>query len=1131
MKFKFIFGKKGYGKTQYILNEIKNKISNVNDHGILIIVPSHNTFMMENRVLEYLGESALSKIEIMDFKKLTFKLLSVFKGKTKNKISNIGKSLLVNYLIRNNYDNFLYFKNNNSIDLSDEILSILIDFKNYNIDNNCINCILNKLNPDMELYRKIIDLEYINNLYNDYIDNNCLDSLDDMKIANDIIQKNKDIFNSYDIYIDGFDIFTYYQYEFLKIIIDRSNKLVISLTLDELSNSIIYNDILKIKNKVLTLLFSKGCYEIEEVYLNDIHKSGDLKYLDRNYLEYSINPYPHKSKNIFLNKCLNNFYEVEELCKKIRYLVINKEYRYKDIGVVCRDIDSYENFIRVSFNEFNIPYFIDKKNEATSNMFSIFLFSIFEIFEHNFSNNALFKYIKSGLLDLDDEEIFLIEKFSLENGISKYKWKSDFIDEHYIRYKIEVGNEVNIDINKINSIRRSIVDPLMDLFDKVRGKNSVNYFIRELYNFLKDFGFLDKIKYICELFKSRNDFINANELIQIVDNIFDVLDEINDVFKNEVLSFHEFGKILINSISKIEISHVPMRMDEILIGDIERLKIGNYKVLFVIGCNSLNFPRIYKKEDLINDLEKKHIGNLGFEFSGTNIDKNLSENYLIYSLLNIPREILYISYSISNMEGTSMTPSILISKIKKIFPKIVEENNTVIKTEFSIDNIYSMNSTFGSFIVDFKDCILNNKLSKIHIDLYNFYKTHNKFKHFISLFLMRIGNKNCEELLNLDVLNYVYRNKKFSISSIETYSKCPFKYFLDYIIKIKIRRMFSFESYDYGNIIHFLMENICKDIIKDYNFENLSKKEIDKFILDYFNNKIFSDENKSYILNNNFKFRAFGQKIRKIVSDAIFFTSKHLGNTEFFHRYYEFEFGENSSKIELLLNDGRKASFVGKVDRVDFCKSKDETFINVIDYKSSVYDINYGKIYNVLNIQTIAYMKYIIRLYKDNYNIDLNPCGIFYFVISKPIIKNKKDIDLIKEIGKYYKYSGFIVDDIKKINLIDKNILNNGNGSIIPLKINKNGEISKVNSLNSILSKNEFIDILKFVDDSIKSKIIGIYDGNIDVCPVIEDINKSGCDYCNYIGICKFTKKTNNFRVIDELDKSSFFNLIRKGNN
>ena len=290
-------------------------------------------------------------------------------------------------------------------------------------------------------------------------------------------------------------------------------------------------------------------------------------------------------------------------------------------------------------------------------------------------------------------------------------------------------------------------------------------------------------------------------------------------------------------------------------------------------------------------------------------------------------------------------------------------------------------------------------------------------------------------------------------------------------------------------------------------------------------------DNGSYILNNNFKFRTFGKKVRKIISDAIFFTCKHLGNTEFFHKYYEFEFGKNSSKIELILNDGRRASFVGKVDRIDFCKSNDEMFINVIDYKSSIHDIDYGKIYNVLNIQTIAYMDYIIRLYRDNYNIDLNPCGIFYFTISKPIIKNKKNIDLIKETEKYYRYSGFIINDIKKINLIDKNILNNGNGSSISLKINKDGEISKVNSLESILSENEFSDILEFVHESVKDKIMEIYDGNIEVCPVLDDINQSRCSYCNYVGICKFTKKTNKFRIINELDKDLFFNLIRKGNN
>src|SRR5699024_9213185 len=116
--------------------------------------------------------------------------------------------------------------------------------------------------------------------------------------------------------------------------------------------------------------------------------------------------------------------------------------------------------------------------------------------------------------------------------------------------------------------------------------------------------------------------------------------------KDEVMSFSEFGEILMDSISKIEISHVPMRVDEVMIGDVSRLMIGDYKALFVIGCISSNFPKSYKKEDLLSDMDKKYLRNKGIELSGTNVDKNLSERYLMYSIINISREFLYLSYPI-----------------------------------------------------------------------------------------------------------------------------------------------------------------------------------------------------------------------------------------------------------------------------------------------------------------------------------------------------------------------------------------------------------------------------------------------------------------------------------------------------
>lgn len=87
MKFKFIHSKKGYGKTKYIFEDISKSFEN----NIIIFVPSHNTFMIENRLIDYFGEEIFSRVEVMDFKKLTSRLLNVYKGFKTKRISDIGK--------------------------------------------------------------------------------------------------------------------------------------------------------------------------------------------------------------------------------------------------------------------------------------------------------------------------------------------------------------------------------------------------------------------------------------------------------------------------------------------------------------------------------------------------------------------------------------------------------------------------------------------------------------------------------------------------------------------------------------------------------------------------------------------------------------------------------------------------------------------------------------------------------------------------------------------------------------------------------------------------------------------------------------------------------------------------------
>lgn len=1120
MKFKFIHSKKGYGKTQYIIKDIAKN----SEDKIIIFVPSHNTFMIENRLIDFFGESIFSRVEVMDFKKLTSKFINIYKGFKEGKISDIGKNILVNYIYRNNYKDLKYFNSNNKIDFSDEILSILIDFKNYNFSEDKIDEVLEKLDCESDLYKKLIDFKNINNIYEDYLSGKYLDPLDEMVIINSILKDNKDIFSDYKFYIDGFEIFTYYQYEFLKIILGRTREVNLSLTLDKDNNNLIYKNNYEIKNKILEILFSKNIFDIEEIFVDDISKRDDLKYLDQNYLNHNVIAYDKEVENIFINKCSNNFYEVEELCKNIIKIIKDRGYRFREIGILCRDIDSYENFIKVCFDEFNIPYFIDKKNEINSNIFVLFINSIFEVVRYNFSYGSMFKYIKSGILDLTYDEIFLIENFVIENGIKGNIWFTQFSQNSKIKYSMNSeDNDISEYLEKINVIRQKIIDPIYSLFKDINKNNNVNYFTKRLYDFLNNNSFINKIKEICENLNLQGEFVYADELVQTINSIFGVFDEINNIFKDEEMSFLDFGEILMHSISKIKVSHVPMRNDEVIIGDISRVLIGNYKALFVIGATSSNFPKIYKDEEILTDNDKNILRGLGIELSATNKDKNSSERYLMYSLLNIPSEYMYLSYPISDMDGNSLMSSMIISKIKKIFPNLKENSYNIINHRMNIEDISSLKGTLNKLMINLRESYYNNYIDDFLLSLYHFYKNNEEYKDILETGLNKLMVRNSSEKLNKNIIKYIYSNYKFSVSSIETYSKCPFKYFLDYVVKVKNRKEYSFDFRDCGNFMHFLMENICKDIKGVYDLKNTSRDNIEKLIDEYFDNNIFCERNSNYILNTNHKFKSFGNKIKKIVKDSVYFTYNHLLNSQFFHKFYEVELGKGNSKIEVEFSPGNKANFVLKIDRVDFYENDHEIFVNIIDYKSSSRSVEYGKIYKRLNIQTIAYMKYLIDFYQNIYSKNMIPCGIFYFILHSPNIKNKFELNLQNEIEKQYQYDGIFTGDIDKLLLIDNNFKDK-TSNMLPVSLNKDGTLRKN---DRVLENNEFEMILDFVYNSIKYTLLKIFNGEININPILDDYSSKKCSNCDYLGVCKFSRSTNSFDVLIKLKKNDFFNLIK----
>ena len=212
----------------------------------------------------------------------------------------------------------------------------------------------------------------------------------------------------------------------------------------------------------------------------------------------------------------------------------------------------------------------------------------------------------------------------------------------------------------------------------------------------------------------------------------------------------------------------------------------------------------------------------------------------------------------------------------------------------------------------------------------------------------------------------------------------------------------------------------------------------------------------------------------------------------------EFENGKDFSAIEMNLDNGKKVQITGKIDRIDIAKTPSGNYIRIIDYKSSVKDINLNEVVAGLQLQLLTYLDAICNIE------DVMPAGVLYFNLIDPKIKASNKIDenkLEEEMRKQFKMKGLILADIEVVKKMDKK-LEKGNSTIIPAYIDKDGNLS---NKPNVITKSQFENLQKYTGKIIKQISNEIFSGNINIKPYYKiKQGKTPCEYCKYKTICNF---------------------------
>mgnify|MGYP000024880417 CR=1 FL=1 len=246
---------------------------------------------------------------------------------------------------------------------------------------------------------------------------------------------------------------------------------------------------------------------------------------------------------------------------------------------------------------------------------------------------------------------------------------------------------------------------------------------------------------------------------------------------------------------------------------------------------------------------------------------------------------------------------------------------------------------------------------------------------------------------------------------------------------------------------------------------------------------------------------------------------------------YRSKLEEKVNAIEIELENGQKVLLSGKIDRVDILKNPDGTYVRIIDYKSSIKNIDLNQVISGLQLQLITYLNETCRVE------DFIPAGMLYFKLSDPTIsvdKNMSVEEIENKIRQEFKMNGLILADVNIIKKMDNNIENEPKGisKIIPAGIKTDGEINQ-RSTNAI-SKQQFENLQKYANKIIKQISESILSGNIDVKPSYNVRTKNTpCTYCKYRAICRFDENNpcNKYNYISNLNKESAMEVIKNESN
>lgn len=1083
------YGRENIDKEKFIFEQIGKRA--------LIMVPDQYTLEAEKQAFRHLGVSSLMDIEIVSATSLGSNILNELGGSRRNFINKYGRHMLLYKSAKERQEDLQVFRGmETKSSFLDAVNNFISEMKQYDCGSEDLKEMSMRFDADSYTSCKLQDIYILFSEYEKQIKGKYTDSEDYIDLYLDKIKESSLICGN-SVWVYGFDSFAPKTMALLGQLMLYADDVNLVLTWDDKRSD---RDLFEITGMVMEN--AKKLAKVLNIPCNKFKIPDEYEFKDKvkavRHVERELYTLPSAksfhNEGLTLTEAAGIYNEAESAAAYVLHLVRDKGLRYKDIRLVCNDLEGRGAVIQKVFEEYGMELFSDTKRDIMANPVVKHVISLIDAVIENYRTDKVLAMLKSGFGDLTYDEVA-----DLENYAVKYKIKASMWKKPFRRGKEEYGEE---GLEHINGLREKALTPIMPL-ENIFKSSKTGEFIEAFYEYLcTELKLRSKILEFIAKQEEKNFFELADETAHIWESMTDILNQMYEIMGDETFEPEMFRDIFVTGLGQVEIGLLPPAEDGLVLGNIQRSRSGRIKALVVIGANEGVLPQEKPTQGLFSAEERELFREDGKELCKVDSVRFMEERLAIYRTLSTPSEYLWMSYSLTDEAGGQIRPSRIFLKIKDLFPAAEVLRDVINRDddELLINSLLSGKRHMSRKLLAAGEGEIVNDSWKAAIGWLeqNHPKEIDEIRSSITFTNRQeaLGRKAALALFNKDP----YKALSLSPSRVERYSRCPFSHLVSYGLRPEERRVFEAAPREIGDIYHRCLMMLTEKLTAagvsvtapESQWMTITRKECDALV----ENEIeqIAAMYREGLFNSGSLEEYRQKRIVKICSQVCWTVVEQVRAGKIERIEPEISFGRKGKLPPLEVDvDGQKVYIEGIIDRVDFLENGR---IKIVDYKTGREKFDVEEAAAGYRLQLMMYLEAACgELGK--------PAGVFYFKIKEPSLDfSGREIDeetLHKEIRKSFKLDGIMVDEPDVIEDIAGSF--EGYSEIVPIRATADGV--KNTGQNGLMTEEEFAELQSAAAERIKQACKDLTEGNIDIHPMKTE-ETSACVFCRYKGICRF---------------------------